>query len=211
LLFVLYLPHQNAPQHTKAILATAFYTGMRRGEILNLTWDKVDLKNRVIRLESKDTKDKEPRRIPICNALYAILNSIPRAIHNNHVFLYRGKPIRDLRQAMRRALKDAGIQYGRANKDGLVFHDLRHTFNTNMRKAGVPESVIMEITGHSTREMFLRYDTVDETDTKNAVDQFECYLKNVDQTLTKHPSKTQKVDPMKSQPFDSVHGAEAGT
>jgi len=202
---------KKAPQHTRAILATAFYTGMRRGEILNLTWDKVDLKNRVIRLESKDTKDKEPRRIPICNALYAILNAIPRAIHDNHVFLYRGKPIRDLRQAMRRALKDAGIQYGRANKDGLVFHDLRHTFNTNMRKAEVPESVIMEITGHSTREMFLRYDTVDETDTKNAVDQFESYLKSVDQTLTNHPSKTQKVDPAKSQPFESVHGAEAGT
>jgi len=183
---------KKAPQHTRAILATAFYTGMRRGEILNLTWDKVDLKNRVIRLESTDTKDREPRRVPICNALYAILNAIPRAIHDSHVFLYRGKPIRDLRAAMRRALKDTGMQYGRASKDGLVFHDLRHTFNTNMRKAGVPESVIMEITGHSTREMFLRYDTVDETDTRNAVDQFEGYLKSVDQNVDQTPLQNTK-------------------
>ncbi len=80
-----------------------------------------------------------------------------------------------------------------------------------MRKAGVPESVIMEITGHSTREMFLRYDTVDETDTRNAVDRFEGYLKSVDQNVDQTPSKTQRVDPSLSQPFDLIHGAEAGT
>lgn len=183
---------KKAPQHTRAILATAFYTGMRRGEILNLTWDKVDLKNRVIRLESTDTKDREPRRVPICNALFDVLRATPRAIHDSHVFLYRGKPIRDLRAALRRALKEAGLPYGRSSKGGLVFHDLRHTFNTNMRKAGVPESVIMEITGHSTREMFLRYDTVDETDTRNAVDQFEGFLKSVDQNVDQTPLQSTK-------------------
>jgi len=62
------------------------------------------------------------------------------------------------------ACSDAGIPYGRHEENGFVFHDARHTFNTNLRKAGVAESVIMEITGHSTREMFLRYDTVDQGD-----------------------------------------------
>ena len=38
--------------------------------------------------------------------------------------------------------------YGRFEKDGLIFHDLHHTFNTNMRKAEVAESAIMAITGH---------------------------------------------------------------
>jgi hypothetical protein len=42
-----------------------------------------------------------------------------------------------------------------------------------MRKAGVQESVIMAITGHSTREMFDRYNTVDEEDAKNAVKKLE--------------------------------------
>jgi len=56
-------------------------------------------------------------------------------------------------------------------------------FNTNMRKSGVPESVIMKITGHSTREMFLRYDTVDSFDIRKAVDQMEGFLKSVDQNV----------------------------
>lgn len=76
---------------------------MRRGEIINLTWSKVNLKNRLIMLEAKNTKDREARNVPICNALYEILNSIPKAIHNDHVFLYREKPIRDIRAALRRA------------------------------------------------------------------------------------------------------------
>jgi integrase len=42
------------PEHLKAIVATAFWTGMRRGEILKLTWDKVDLSNRMIRLRATD-------------------------------------------------------------------------------------------------------------------------------------------------------------
>jgi hypothetical protein len=50
-----------------------------------------------------------------------------------------------------------------------------------MRKAGVPESVIMEITGHSTREMFDRYNTVDMEDTRNAIIQ-----------LTDYPSKARQ-------------------
>ena len=144
---------EHAPLFTKRILATVFYTGMRRGEILSVTWDKVDMKNRFIRLESKDTKDKEPRRVPICEELHAVFESVPKALHDNHVFLFKGRPVRDIRSGLIDACEKAGIPYGRFEKDGFVFHDLRHTFNTYMRKAGIAESVIMDITGHSTREM----------------------------------------------------------
>jgi len=67
---------------------------MRRGEILSLTWFKVDMKNRVIRLDAGDTKDREARTIPICEELFRVLREFPRAIRDNHVFLYRGKPVR---------------------------------------------------------------------------------------------------------------------
>jgi|LGOV01.1.fsa_nt_gb integrase len=179
------------PKHTKAILTTGFYTGMRKGEILSLTWDKVDLENRLIRLEAKDTKDNEPRSAPICDELYAILISLPNRLHgsegDNHVFQYKKKPIKDIRSALRRACREAGVLYGRFIKGGFVFHDLRHTFNTYARKAGVPESVIMEITGHSTREMFDRYNTVDTDDARQAIKQLEGYLQSVNQTVNQMP------------------------
>lgn len=171
------------PRHSRVILATAFYTGMRRGEILSLTWDKVDYKKRLITLASEDTKDREPRNIPICDELFDILKEIPRSINNNHVFLFRGKPIKDIRTALRRACKKIGLMYGREEKGGFVFHDLRHTFNTYMRKASVAESVIMKITGHATREMFDRYNTVDDEDTRLAFSKFRGLLKSVDQNV----------------------------
>ena len=169
--------YQTLPLHAKWVLAIGFFTGMRLGEILSLVWRKVDLAQRVIRLEATDTKDKDAREIPICDELYEILKSIPRAIHDDHVILFKGKPVGRIYNGLARACQDAGIIYGRMMKDGFILHDLRHSFNTYMRKAGVQESVIMEITGHSTRQMFDRYNTIDSTDKKEAVEKFTGFLR----------------------------------
>jgi len=86
-------------------------------------------------------------------------------------------------------LRDAKIDYGRFSKRGFIFHALRHTFNTYMRKAGVPESVIMEITGHSTREMFDRYNTIDHDDRRDAINRYGAFLQNVDQNVDREAKK----------------------
>ena len=148
------------PAHQVPIVATAYWTGMRKGEILGLTWDKVFMKDREIRLEIEDTKDDEKRVIPIPEALYKILSVIPRALHDNHVFLYKNIPLTTINEGFNTAMKNAKIPCGRNVKGGLTFHDLRHTYVTDMRKAGVPDKLIMKITGHSTREMFDRYNTI---------------------------------------------------
>ncbi len=171
----------HLPAHLKPIFSTGFYTGMRASEILKLTWDRINLKTRFIKLEAEDTKDKEAREIPILDELYIILKEIPRNLHSNYVFLYNGKPIKDTSGSLKRACRLAEIPYGRFVKNGFVFHDLRHTFNTNMRKAGVPESVIMEITGHSTRVMFDRYNTIDREDKQQAVARLREFLQSGDQ------------------------------
>ena len=183
--------------HTKALIATGYYTGMRKGEILRLTWDKVDLVNRMIQLDAEHTKDKEKRNIPICDELYNILFSLPNRLqesnNDNHVFQYKGKSIEgDIRDSLKKACKDAAIKYGRFVDGGFIFHDLRHTFNTNMRKAGVAESVIMEITGHSTREMFDRYNTVDEDDTRKAINKLEVFFGKVDQFVDQNEKSNKK-------------------
>ena len=176
---------RHAERHIRDILTMAYFTGMRRGEILNLTWNKVDLQARFINLDADDTKDKEKRSIPICNELYDTLKAIPRNLHDRHVFTFRGKPVKGVKKGLRGACERAGILYGRDVKGGFILHDCRHTFNTNMRKAGVAESVIMAITGHSTREMFDRYNVVDKKDRVDAVNLLEVFFENVTQNVNR--------------------------
>lgn len=173
---------EKLPEHARSLFATAFFTGCRKSEINRLTWSKVDLENRWIRLEGPDTKNKKPRDIPICEELYRILQGIPRAIHDDHVFLYKGKPVGDIRAGLRKACESLGIVYGRADKDGFTFHGCRHTFVTNLRKSGVPASVRMSITGHSGETMDWLYDTVDEDDKRKAMNQMTAFL-DVNQTV----------------------------
>ncbi len=174
--------YSHADIHLKAVLATGYYTGMRSGEILNLTWNKVDLKNNLIRLEAIDTKTGEPRKTPICDILHEILRSLPRGIHNSSVFLYKGRPMKSIKNSLKTACKKAGILYGRKHKDGFTYHDLRHTFNTYARKAGIDKEVIKAITGHKTDSMFSRYNKIDSDDIQKAGNQYQEFL-NVNQTV----------------------------
>ena len=55
-------------------------------------------------------------------------------------------------------------------------HDLRHTFNTNMRRAGVDQVAIMKLTGHKTIEMFLRYSHIDQEQSESAMEKLNGFL-----------------------------------
>jgi len=169
--------YDKLPNHLKAVVATAYFTGMRKGEILGLTWDRVSFDMRLIRLRAEDTKDFEERYVPMSDEILHIFKRLKANDGEGYVFKYKGAPFHDIRFGLKSACEEAGIKYGAKVEGGFVFHDLRHTFNTNMRKAGVTESVIMKITGHSTREMFDRYNTVDHTDISQAAKQLGGFLK----------------------------------
>ena len=128
-----------------------FWTGMRAGEILKLRWDKTDLRNRMIYLSPEDTKERRAKKIPISKTLRTVLMQIPGRQNNDLVFTYAGKPIKDIRDGLKRVCEKADIAYGRFEENGFIFHDLRRTFITNARKAKIARNVTMKITGHSDR------------------------------------------------------------
>ena len=161
--------HSSPP--LQAINLIAYQTGMRRGEILNLTWDRVDLKAGLIRLKAEDTKTDEARFVPLTADLTAKLKELykVRYLHEPHVFLVNGKSVSSIKTAFKAACRRAKIE-------GFRFHDFRHTAVTNMRRAGIDHLTIMRITGHKTLEVFKRYNSFLESDLKEAAHRFNTYI-----------------------------------
>lgn len=180
---------EKAPRHLRDIVTMGYWTGMRKGEILNLTWDRVDLKERFIRLEASDTKEGQGKAVPLGDDALRVLSRLPRPLHGGFVFLYNGRPIEHrFETAIKTACKSAGIPWGRKEKGGFIFHDLRHTFVTDMRRAGVARTVTMAITGHAITDMNARYDTVEDFEKLEAIrslEKFRSVDQNVDQALPK--------------------------
>ena len=153
----------HCPAHLKPIVKLAYQTGMRQKEILFLTWGQVDLKEGFIRLRPEDTKTNEARDVPLSPELIEMFKAMPRGLPTVRVFPYKGKAFGStFQRAFETARKRAGIE-------DFTFHDLRHTFVTNMDRAGVPQTVIMKITGHKTLAMFKRYRAVSRDEMQEAV------------------------------------------
>lgn len=144
---------------------------MRRGEILGLTWDKIDEKKGFIRLTAEDTKTDEGRIIPLSPELTATFAELrkTRALHEKHVFLREGRDVADFRLVFATACQLAGIER-------FHFHDFRHTAITNMRRAGIDPLTIMQISGHKTMECFTRYNSFREPDLSAAADRLNTHL-----------------------------------
>ncbi len=140
-----------APPHLKPIIVTGLHTGMRKGEILALRWDQVDLPNQVILLT--DTKNGEQRGIPLNQTMIDLLSGLRAATPGLWVFPNprTGQPYRtDADTAWYTALKKSGLQ-------GLHFHDLRHTTGSHLRMQGADLFTIKEILGHKDLRMTARY------------------------------------------------------
>jgi len=96
------------------------------------------------------------------------LEAQPRHIKSDCVFTNpeTEEAWKDIRKVFRRACKAVKLT-------GVWFHDLRRSFVTNARRRGVPESVVMRMSGHRSRAVFDRYNIVEEDDLREAVKRIE--------------------------------------
>ncbi len=129
------------------MVVMAVNTGMRRGEILGLKWENVDLTK--LKIQVKHTKSGENRTIPINSFLHNMLDSMSK----DSVYLFTisdSRKMTYIKWPWQDALKRAGI-------DDFRFHDLRHTCASCLARAKVTESVIAMILGHKRTSMTSRY------------------------------------------------------
>jgi integrase len=145
----------ECPAHLKSVVRLAYYTGMRQGEILHLTWGQVDLKEGFIKLRPEDTKTSEGRCVPLRGDLLEMFKAIRPGLPlpQVQVFTYAGRTMGSIRRAFESAVKKAGIE-------DFTFHDLRHTAINNWRLQGHDYFRIMSASGHKTMHVFKRYNTV---------------------------------------------------
>jgi integrase len=147
----------------------------RRSEVESLTWEQVDRAAREVRLF--DSKNGRGRVLPLDDYLSGLIERMwarreyqtasgsalsPLVFHRN------GKPVGDWRKAWAAACQKAG-------RPDALFHDLRRSGIRDLVRAGVPQSVVMAISGHRTISTFLRYDIASEEDKRSALERARSY------------------------------------
>jgi integrase len=157
------------PTAVRPVVQFAYITGWRiPSEVLPLQWRHIDFEARVVRLDPHTTKNDPQlplhRRATAAPVAQKVVHDQLRSegVLCPWVFHRTGKKVKGKRivrftKAWRKACEKAGCP-------GRIPHDLRRTAVRNLVRAGIPERVAMQMTGHKTRSVFERYNIVSECD-----------------------------------------------
>ncbi len=129
---------------TKPVVQLALATAMRRGELLSLRWEHIDLQGRTAFLP--DTKNGDSRTVPLSTVAVRVLAELPR--HISGVVI----PVRffTLDAAFKRGVRRAGLE-------GVRFHDMRRTAITRMAEKLPNVIELAAVSGHKSLMVLKRY------------------------------------------------------
>jgi integrase len=127
----------------RPFIMLAIETGMRRGELLAVTWDDLDVSARLVRVAK--SKNGRARVVPLTPLAAHTLSSMPRL--GNRVFPLTAYAVR---QAWVRLVRRASI-------DDLRLHDLRHEAVRRFFEIGLTAPEVALISGHQDIRMLMRY------------------------------------------------------
>lgn len=158
----------------KGLILVGFYTGQRLGDCANLRWDQIDLRSKIKTIRFQQSKTEREVMMVINPVLMDYLSKLK----TDEAFVFpslANRIISPLSKNFRKMMERAGIEQrviresqrndsnralGRSaprNVNALSFHSLRHTFNSILANAGIPEETRMALTGHTSRAMNQRY------------------------------------------------------
>jgi integrase len=143
----------------KGIIALAYCCGLRRGEIINLTWSDIDFEKEMLKVVRKHAasgtkawmpKDKDMRVVPLSRGVVNILTQLQNAAKDGQLYVFvngrglsRGMPVKG-----QNTWRDFQVIRRRAGLPEFSIHDLRKTYCTNL-SAAIPMHVVKELAGHS--------------------------------------------------------------
>jgi len=152
---------EGAPPHDRAMLATAFYAGLRLGELAGLRWQDVDFDAGIIRVirsyANASTKDKEPRRVPVSAKLGPVLRAWSANCPKTTEGLCFPDPLSGGMRDRFATTKRFGKLCEQVGIRRLNFHATRHSFASHYVMQGGSVYVLRDLLGHSTVELTARY------------------------------------------------------
>lgn len=137
-----------------SIIEFAIQTGMRRGELMGLTWDDIDLPNRKAFLHT--TKNGESRQVPLTKRAIDILIDVKK-YEKERVF---PMTLNSLRNQFNKAKNYSQVNWESTKANPFIdlrFHDLRHEALSRLSDAGLNVIELSSISGHKTLGMLKRY------------------------------------------------------
>lgn len=154
--------------YLRGIVIVALNTGLRRQNILDLTWEQIDLNGRVI--EITENKSNKHIQKPINDELLAYFKTFPKEVRKGYVFInpLTGKKCKEIKRAWRTVKEKANIENFR-------FHDLKHTIGSRLAQMNVPMPVIKEILDHSDMKTTMRYVHTANSQILSALNQLNSY------------------------------------
>jgi integrase len=131
--------------HVRAFVALSLATAARQSALLQLTWDRVDLKRRRITLALGDSQDQDRKRratVPMNRRAYRYLKVLEVSATCPYVIEWGGHRVLSIKKGFAAACKRAGIE-------GATPHILRHTAASWMAESGVDMFRISKFLGHT--------------------------------------------------------------
>lgn len=157
-----YAPDQFT-DHLAPLVLLAMNTGLRRGELLGLTWEAVDRQARRIKVAAATAKSAKVRYIPLNSEAHGIIEQLHKYAAEKEGLIFGG---RRKRGADAESGEGSALTHIKRSWQGLVtaaeladfhFHDLRHHFASRLVMAGVDLYAVKELLGHSDFAMTQRY------------------------------------------------------
>ena len=141
----------------------AVLTGARRGNLIEMHWDDIDLTNATWRIEQ--TKNNEPQIVTLSNQAVQLLKTRQAETKKGYVFPADCEVghISDPKQAFMRVVKRAGIPYGRKVANGVTLHDLRRTLASWQAMTGASLTIIGKSLNHKSQAATAIYAKLENT------------------------------------------------
>jgi integrase len=168
---------QSHSPNVRTMVRVSLLTGLRAGELAQLTWGRVDFASRIVTVGDSKTEAGRGRQVPMNEDLFEVFCRHAQwftdrfgATKSDYFVFPFGSPLPNDPTRPSVELKTAWESIRKAAEVSCRWHDLRHTVCTKMAEAGVPESTMLAIMGHMSRAMLERYSHIRMAAKREAVE-----------------------------------------